>query len=311
MAELRRGYPSGVNWEERSGRYFGTPGAFNTLPRRFVIPTDRLLIYTRPEFIDPLLSDAPRPRGLEGAIDGIENRMEAPPTLDEILVELGLPAEAPEEYSADGRCDDRSGIARRRCQDRQDENRREARRAIDAWEAQRAELLPQAEAELERREEAFEQQRFNGRRNRADREPPVRADESWINGLLEVGDLAGAGDDGPSIVWTFNGFESFGLGGLRAGTRPPRSLHASLTLDRDPILALRFVFENEEAAEDFRDQWGAVCAHYTFPLNAAGLYRAFNGADWEIDHNEAVATITVPASSMNRLATAVGMMGGR
>lgn len=309
MGELARGYPSGVNWEERNGRYWGTPGAFNTFSRRFFIPTEELLIYTQPEFLDPLMDDAPRARGLDGALEASAERLGPPPTLDAILVELGLPETRPEPHVADGHCSDRSGPARRRCQDRQEEQRNEADRAIAAYDAQRAELLPRAEALLEEREDAWDEARSNGRRNRADRSPPVRGDEAWISGLLEIGDLAGTGDDGPAILWTFNGFDAFNLGGLRRGTAAPQQLVASLELGRDPVLNARFVFANAEEAEDFRDQWGAVVEHYTFPLTAAGLLRAFRGAEWEMDHNEAIATINVPSSSMNRLALAVGMMG--
>lgn len=311
MSELRRGYPSGVNWEERGGRFFGTPGAADVLRRRFVIPTQQLLVFSPQEFLDPLLDGAPRPNGLEGALVGVENRLEPPPSLDEILVRMGLPAERPQPYTTDGDpCDDRRGVGVTRCRERVRERRDEANAAIATWEAQRAELLPAAEAEHQQLRQAYEAARRNGLRNRADREPPVRADESWITGLLEVGDLAGPGDDGPAMLWTFNGFDSFGLGGLRRGTAPPSSLHVALTLNHDPLLAARFRFETREQAEDFRDQWGAVVDYYTFPLTAAGLLRAFRNGEWEIDHDEAIVTITVPAGSMSRMAAAMALLGG-
>ncbi len=309
MSELSRGYPTGVNWEERNGRYYGTPGAAGTLPRRFVVPTEQLLIYTRPEFIDPLLSDAPRPRGLEGALEPADTPA-PPPELEAVLIELGLPEERPEEYDGSNACVNNSGPSRRRCEQRAEERGERRDRDIAAYDTQREALLPQAQAQVDAATEAYNDARRSGIRNRADREPPVRTDESWIRGLIDVGDLAGTGSSGPAILWTFNGFASFNLGGLRRGTEAPQQLVAALELERNPELRARFVFADQAAAEHFRDQWGDVVDHYTFPLTAAGLLRAFRNAEWEIDQNEAIATIAVPASSMGRLATAVRMLGG-
>jgi outer membrane biosynthesis protein TonB len=311
MAELRRGYPSGVVWEERSGRYWGTPGAATTLRRRFLIPTQELLIFSPQEFLDPLTEGAPRPRGLPEQFDPESVRARPPETVEEILVELGLPESRPEPYTTDGDpCEGRAAIGLARCRDRVRERRAEAERAIAAYDAQREELLPAAQAEHERQQTAWEDSRLNGRSNRTDDRPPVRADESWIGGLLEVGDLAGAGRDGPAILWTFSGFDAFRLGGMRPGTDPPQSLHASLTLDDDPLLQARFVFGSREQAEAFSSQWSGVVDHYTFPLTAAGLLRAFRTGEWEIDHNEAILTVDVPASSLSRLSLAMGMLGG-
>jgi len=128
-------------------------------------------------------------------------------------------------------------------------------------------------------------------------------------GLLEIGDLAGPGDEGPAIVWTLNGFDSFGLDGLRRGTAAPLSLHSALTLSREPTLEVRVVFESAEEARDFATQWGAICEHYTFPLTAAGLLRAFRDARWEFDHGEAILEIRLPETALSRMAAAVGMMG--
>lgn len=307
MGELQRGYPTGVNWEERDGRFFGTPGAPDTLPRRFFIPTEQLLIYTQPRFLEPLIGSAPRPRGLDGALDRVEAPPE-PPTVDAILVELGLPEAAPEPYDGSDVCDDRRGLGRRRCQERVDERTAESNRAIEAYETQRESLLPIAEARVEEATEAYEDFRENGIRNRPDREPPVRSDTSWIRGLLEAGDLAGTGNDGPAVLWTFNGFNSFNLGGLRRGTVAPQQLVAGLELSRDPELRARFVFPSQAAAEDFQRQWGAIVEHYTFPLTAAGLLGAFRDAEWELDQNEAIGTFAIPGSAMNRLSTAIRLM---
>lgn len=309
MSELRRGFPSGVRWEERSdGRYFGTPGAETTFQRRFLVPMDRLLIYAQPDLMDDLLRRAPRARGLADEADSIDEVLRPPPTVDEILVELGLEGERPEEYDAPG-CADRRGVGRTRCRERQRDRTRETNAAIAAWNAQREELLPQAE---ERREEALDEwreARTNGRRNRADDEPPIRDDAAWMRGLLEVGDLAGTGRSGPAVLWTFSGFRTFRVDGMRSNTAAPQQLVASLSVGRDPKFEGRFVFENREEAEDFSSQWSSVVEHYTFALMAAGLHGAFAAGEWEIDHNEAILRVDVPGSALGRIA-ALTALGG-
>lgn len=309
MSELRRGFPSGVNWEERSdGRFFGTPGAGTSFQRRFLVPMDRLLVYAQPDLMDDLLRGAPRARGLADEADTITEVLGPPPTFEEILAELGLEGERPEEYEAPG-CDDRRGVGRTRCRDRQRERTRETNAAIAAWDAQREELLPQAEV---RREEALEEWRSargNGRRNGADAEPPIRADAAWMRGLLEAGDLAGTGRRGPAVLWTFNGFRSFQLDGMRSNTRPPQQLVAALSLERQPKFEGRFVFASRAEAEDFSSQWSSVVEHYTFALMAAGLHGAFAAGEWEIDHNEAILRVDVPGSAFGRIA-ALAAFGG-
>ena len=96
--------------------------------------------------------------------------------LDEILVELGLPAERPEEYVHNEDCSERRGVGRSRCRDRR-EDRRNARNAeIEAYDAQRSELLEEAEARASTAREAYREARGNGHRNRVDDEPPIRDD---------------------------------------------------------------------------------------------------------------------------------------
>ena len=310
MSELRRGFPSGVRWERRSdGRYLGTPGASTTFERRFLIPVERLLVYSQPDLLDDLLRGAPRPRGLRGVDDRIESVLEPPPTVDEILVELGLPAERPEEYVHNEDCSERRGVGRSRCRDRREERRNARNAEIEAYDAQRSELLEEAEARASTAREAYREARGNGHRNRVDDEPPIRDDAAWIRGLLEAGDLAGSGRRGPAVLWTFNGFSSFRLEGMSRRAPSPNSLVASLSLDRDPRFEGRFVFDSRDEAVAFSGEWDGVVEHYTFALMAAGLHRAFQGAEWEIDHNEAIVRLDVPPSALSRIASVLSLGG--
>ena len=310
MSELRRGFPSGVRWERRSdGRYLGTPGASTTFQRRFLIPVDRLLVYSQPDLLDDLLRGAPQPHGLRGIDDGIEEVLEPPPTVDELLVALGLPEERPEEYIHNEDCSERAGVGRRRCRERREERRSARNAEIEAYDAQREELLPEAEEQASAAREAFRAARGNGRRNRADDEPPIRDDAPWIRGLLESGDLAGSGRSGPAVLWTFNGFTSFSVEGMARGTPSPSSLVAALSLERQPRFEGRFIFESSDDAVAFSREWDGVVEHYTFALMAAGLHRAFQAAEWEIDHNEAVVRIEVPPSALGRIASVLSLQG--
>ncbi|MCB9506750.1 MAG: hypothetical protein H6700_11095 [Myxococcales bacterium] len=309
MGQIARAYPSGVNWAEQNGRFMGTPGAASTIQRRFFVPTARLLIFSQPRFIDDLLRGAPRPQGLDGALERSTQQVSPPPSIEELLTELGLGPE-PELYApASDPCEDRRGVGRTRCREREDERERDARRAHDAWEARRTELTGQATIELERRQAEYSRARSNGSRNLSDSSPPSRASDAWINGLLEAGDLAGAGSDGPAIVWTFRGFSQLELGGMPASQELPTALIASLKLSSDPILRARWQFPSEEGARTFSEAWPSVCTFYTFALRVAGLDAAFRGATWEVDHDEAVMSVTMPRSSMTRLAAAASMAG--
>jgi hypothetical protein len=74
MARLSRGYPAGVQWEARRGRVVGRQvspqqcGARACDPREFLIPTQNLFIFSRPEFIEPLIRDGGRARGMDEAV---------------------------------------------------------------------------------------------------------------------------------------------------------------------------------------------------------------------------------------------------
>ena len=310
MSELRTGFPSGVNWEQRSdGRFFGTPGASTAFERRFLLPVDRLLIYSQPDLLDDLLRGAPRVRGLDEAEDQIGETIEPPATLDEVLVELGLPEERPAEYVHNEDCSERRGLGRRRCRERRTQRTTAANRTIAAYDEQRAELLPEAEARVDEARDAYREARGNGRRNGADSEPPIRDDVAWIRGLLESADLAGTGRTGPAVLWTFNGFRSFHIDGMDEGTPSPSSLIAALTLGRTPRFEGRFVFESGSQARAFSEQWDGVVEHYTFALMAAGLHGAFRSAEWEIDHNEAIVSFAVPGAALNRIAAVLALGG--
>lgn len=64
---LGAGVPGGVSWVEEDGRLFGRPPdeVRRRDPRIFVLARDDLFLYTRPEYIRPLMRGAPSPRGLD------------------------------------------------------------------------------------------------------------------------------------------------------------------------------------------------------------------------------------------------------
>lgn len=82
---LSEGFNGAVVWTERDGRLIGEPdwGPSIVDPRVFVIPTENVFIFSRPEFIAPLLSDAPAPVGLDIARDEVLGRNGSPGSDDE------------------------------------------------------------------------------------------------------------------------------------------------------------------------------------------------------------------------------------
>lgn len=76
---LSEGFDGAVEWSERDGRLIGDPDwGGNVLdPRLFVLPTENVFIFSRPEFIAPLLSNAPSPVGLDATRDAVLGRSDA------------------------------------------------------------------------------------------------------------------------------------------------------------------------------------------------------------------------------------------
>jgi outer membrane biosynthesis protein TonB len=84
LSRLSAGYPGGITWEEARGRLMGTPTSPQICPtqreperlcdpRIFLVPSNDLFIFTRPEFLDSLQEGAPRARGLEESLAWVDD----------------------------------------------------------------------------------------------------------------------------------------------------------------------------------------------------------------------------------------------
>ncbi len=305
LRQIGRNYPGGVEWEERSGRIFGTPGRSNAAdPRVFVIPTDGMFIFSRPEFLDPLMDGAPHPSGLADAITDASTEVEPVPTVAELVAASGVGPE-PEAYDPGRRpCADRRGIGRRRCQARVDERRAASDRERTAWQDAYDAAVAAAEEEHERRLAARRAEvRIRG--SRPDRRPPVRTN-GWIRGLMEIGDFGGTGDDGPAVSWTFNGFTTFELEG-QGSAPPPHTFHATMTLGRNPGFRGRLVFESDRDARAFRARVDDMIDANAAQLAAVGLLGALRDGTWDRDHNEVTLDTELGRSTLGRIATMLAL----
>lgn len=66
---LSHGEHQGVTWREEKGRIYGDFDARSgSDPRQFFIPTDGVFVLSRPEFLNDLERQAPKPEGLDAAI---------------------------------------------------------------------------------------------------------------------------------------------------------------------------------------------------------------------------------------------------
>ncbi len=280
---LSSGFPGGVEWDEQSGRIYGTPRGGETLhdPRVFMLPADRLFIYARPEFIDPLESHAPRARGLDAAAEHIAH-------LD---VEPDLAAEDVVSGNSlrTGRLGNRRG-------------RRDRGTSEETTTAEDADAL----AAQEEADQARRAARRARRNNRSDDEPPLRED-GWVRGLLELSDFGGTGRDGAAIVITLNDFATLRFAGM-GRVEPPRSAHLSVDLQQDPVITGRMVFSNQADAEAFVGQWPRVLDANATQLRLTGFYTPMQEMVWEIDHNEATFTLIVPDEAVGRLADTVSAL---
>lgn len=67
---ISQGDHGGVTWENDNGRLIGRPSSLSPRdPRIFYVPTQRIFVFTRPEYMDALRGRAPTPRGMDGAIE--------------------------------------------------------------------------------------------------------------------------------------------------------------------------------------------------------------------------------------------------
>lgn len=66
---LSQGQHGGVAWEQNDGRLIGRPTPTQGVdPRVFFVPTEKIFVFSRPEFMDALQGRAPTPRGMDDAI---------------------------------------------------------------------------------------------------------------------------------------------------------------------------------------------------------------------------------------------------
>lgn len=316
MEQLESGYPGGVTWSEESGRLIGRPNQGRADPRVFLVPTNGLFIFSRPEFLEPLLDGAPTPRGLDDAMADLEARRamvatasaaaEERATAEAALAQATADLEAARTEQAAGfnngvnPCAGMSGIRARRCRSDRDEDRARWTRRIEARIAELEAQVPTLQAALDALPEPPRLGRFNRPIDRADDELPVR-DDGWIRGLLEIADFGGPGASGPAIDWTFQGVRSLRFDGM-GDAEPPQMMHASFTLEDDVTMTARFVFEDEAQATTWVERWPAVIGANSAQLVAFGLHTTFAGAEWAVDHNEATLRTTIPRSTLNRAA---------
>ena len=316
MEQLESGYPGGVTWSEESGRLVGRPNQSRVDPRVFLVPTNGLFIFSRPEFLEPLLDGAPTPRGLDDAMDGLEARRAAAATATAAAEQRAAAEAALGQATADleaaraeqaagfndgvNPCAGMSGIRARRCRSDRDEDRARWTRRIDARISELEAQLPTLQAALDALPAPPQLERFNRAIDRADDELPVR-DDGWIRGLLEIADFGGPGASGPAIDWTFQGVRSLRFDGM-GDAEPPQMMHASFTLEDDVAMSARFVFENQDQAETWVERWPAMISANSAQLVAFGLHTTFAGAEWAVDFNEATLRTTIPRSTLNRAA---------
>ncbi|MFT5994319.1 MAG: hypothetical protein ACI82G_003331, partial [Bradymonadia bacterium] len=316
MEQLDGGVEGGVEWEDRDGRLYGTPRNNNRDPRVFLVPTSGLFIYSRPEFLEPVLSNAPRARGLGSAMTDLEARRAqvaqadvAEPrriTLRATLAETQTALEAlaaSAELGFNGGvnpCQGMQGPRGRRCRDDRDRDRRRFGRRVESEREALTLALATTEAELATLPARPALGRSSRTVGRADEAPPVR-DDGWIRGLMEMADFGGDGPDGPAVVWTFQGLRSLSIDGMN-GVAPPNTLYLTMTLDRDPVLAGRMAFTDEDAAQAWVNNWqNIVAANNGAVIRLSGLFPTLNEAEWSVDHNEAIFRSVISRSTMTRL----------
>jgi len=282
VARLSSGYPAGVTWTEERGRLIGnqtvpricpSQGDPNRVcdPRVFYVPTQNLFVFTRPEFMDALRRGAPTPRGLAESTALVADEAEMEAYLRELRGET-----APED-------DD----------DQADRPMRPRDRLADRTGGSDG-------GASSPRESSFVPTRFRPRGN-----PPLRGD-GWVRGLLEIGEFGGTGAVGPALTVTTGAFADFQVEGITAG--PPQSLHASVYVENDPRVEGRLVFASGSDAQSFVGRWPQILENYRVALAPFGMFGPMRDATWDIDHNEANFTFTIPRSTVDRAATTVSVM---
>ena len=269
---LTASIPGGVTWEQKEGRLFGHPFVAPRIndPRLFLIPTDGLFIFTRPEFMAPLLDGAPDPGQVKGAIERSkqpEGSGAGAPNLPRLSPKLTPPQLGGQTGPTQPQLEIREGSG-----------------------------LPPAPTSLPPAAAVPEPPI-------GDNKPPVRAD-GWIAGLLEIADFGGAGALGPAVDLTARGFTRFRLPGV-SGTPLPDSAHLTVSADRDPVVNGRLVFNKPEDADAFIAAWPRMIKANETALFLFGLSTPLEKTTWRREKSEAVFRLVIPKSLLVSLSQTI------
>ena len=269
---LTASIPGGVTWEQKEGRLFGRPFVAPRIndPRLFLIPTDGLFIFTRPEFMAPLLDGAPDPGQVKGAIERAkqpEGSGDGTPTLPRLSPKLTPPQLGGQTGPTQPQLELREGSG-----------------------------LPPATPPIPPAAAVPEPPI-------GDSKPPIKAD-GWIAGLLEIADFGGAGALGPAVDLTARGFTRFRLPGV-GNTPLPDSAHLVVSADRDPVVNGRLVFNKPEDAEAFIDAWPRMIRANETALFLFGLSTPLEKTTWRREKSEAVFRLVIPKSLLVSLAQTI------
>ena len=269
---LTASIPGGVTWEQKEGRVIGHPFVPPRIndPRLFLIPTDGLFIFTRPEFMAPLLDGAPDPGLVKGAIERSkqpEGSGEGGTSLPRLPAKLTPPQLGGSKGATQPQLEIRDGSG-----------------------------LPPAAPALPATNAADEPPI-------GDSKPPIRAD-GWIAGLLEIADFGGAGELGPAVDLTARGFTRFRLPGLDR-TPLPESAHLVVSADRDPVVNGRLVFKRPADADAFIAAWPRMLQVNQTALFLFGLSTPLEKATWRREESEAIFRLVIPRNLLVSLSQTI------
>lgn len=136
-------------------------------------------------------------------------------------------------------------------------------------------------------------------------EPPLR-DKGWLSGLMQIGDYAGTGRQGPAIMVSTGSIASMRLQGYRGVM--PQSLHANVFAERDPRVTARALFSERAEAEAFMNAWQSILDANRSALTMTGLYRPLSEAKISVDHNETIIEFSVAQATVRRLGVTISQL---
>ena len=269
---LTASIPGGVTWEQKEGRVIGRPFVPPRVndPRLFLIPTDGLFVFTRPEFMAPLLDGAPDPGQVKGAIERSkqpEGSGDGTTTLPRLSPQLTPPQLGGSKGNTQPQLEIREGSGLQPA----------------------TPTMPPAATTPEP--------------PIGDSKPPVRAD-GWIAGLLEIADFGGVGELGPAVDITARGFTRFRLPGLDR-TPLPQSAHLVVTADRDPVVNGRLVFSKPMEADAFIAAWPRMIQVNQTALFLFGLAAPLEKTSWRREGNEAIFRLVIPKNLLVSLSQTI------